>query len=679
MKLLFSRLFQFKTIKQRLRFWISFLILLTGLLNFVLVLLYEKNQHEEEEFLRLRQVTMQQQLFIENWLKERASDIDTLANIPAAKLLQKDKMKQMYEGFMDRQREFSAIVFVNAQGITELDTGDRQGTKTGANLSDRQYFKDAKAGKASITDVLYRKVSGQPVVIVSSPVMDQNQKFLGLVFGALNLTTIDRAMKSVTVGKTGESYLVGLDKLMITESRFIDELIQQGIVQDTTKMNVKIENYITNQAFLHLEANESYINYRGKEAYGVYQWIFDGKWLIINELDKEEIEAPFYRSLLFMLAIMVGVYIAGYIIIIIVADKLNKPLQMLVDGVQNIRRGTYHYRIEDTEFTTTAVEFRELCKAFNEMSATIDSNIKLLAENEAQYRLIAENMTDFVTVLAPNDVVLYASPSHQLVLERHLYIGNTPYQYIHPEDLSKTVEAMNRLKQDKQPITVELRWKHKNGNWITLDIRCQPVVNKQGEHIQTVVVSRDITERKLVEDKLSEAHERFKRLSTIDGLTQIANRRIFDETFERELHRTMAESKPFTLIMFDIDCFKAYNDTYGHQGGDVCLKEISQAINQLITNDRHLFARYGGEEFAIILPEESETEAVQIGETIRRTVEDLQIPHASSIVSRVVTVSVGLVSLVPRIDQTRDEILHFADKALYNAKDNGRNCLIAYT
>lgn len=672
---MFFQLFGIQTIKQRLRFWISFLILLTGILNFLLILLYEKNQHEQEEFIRLHQMAVQQQLFIENWLNERAGDIDTLANIPAAKLQQKDKMKQMYESFVDRQREFTAVVYVNAQGFTEIDTGDRRGTKTGVNVSDRLYFQEAKAGKASISDVLYRKVSGQPIVIVSSPIIDNEQRFLGLVFGALNLSTIDRAMKNGSVGKSGESYLVGKDMVMITESRFTNELIQQGIVKDTSKMNVKIDTYITKQAFSNQEANQSYINYRGKEVYGVYKWIYGGKWLIVNELGKNEVEAPFYRSLKFMVGTMLVVYLTGYFIIIRLADRFNYPLQMLVNGAQTLRGGSFHHRIKDAEFKTTAIEFKELCQAFNEMSATIDSNIKLLAESETKYRLITENMTDFVAVIDPDSVVVYASPSHQSIMDRDSYLGNTPYEYIHPDDLPKAVEATNRLKQLKLPVTIELRWKHKNGNWINLDIRCQPVLDEQGQFIQTVVVSRDITERKLVEDKLSEAHERFKRLSTIDGLTQIANRRFFDETFERELQSAKRHRTPLTLILFDIDFFKAYNDTYGHQGGDACLKQISHAIQQQISNPQHLFARYGGEEFVLILPGVPEEEGGLMGEVIRKTVENLHIPHESSAVSKVVTVSVGLISLVPREDQTREEIFQLVDKALYHAKNNGRNCL----
>ncbi|MGG1675990.1 diguanylate cyclase domain-containing protein [Neobacillus sp. NRS-1170] len=176
------------------------------------------------------------------------------------------------------------------------------------------------------------------------------------------------------------------------------------------------------------------------------------------------------------------------------------------------------------------------------------------------------------------------------------------------------------------------------------------------------------------EKKLHEANELLNRLSFMDGLTGIANRRYFDQTLETVWFNSISTNSPISLLMFDIDYFKKYNDTYGHLSGDFCLQAIAQAIQDLFPSDSsYTFCRYGGEEFVLILPAAVETEGRRIAQHIQDTVQSLKIPHTSSEIANIVTLSIGIATMIPDPSSKPHLLIQKADTALYLSKTKGRN------
>ncbi len=178
--------------------------------------------------------------------------------------------------------------------------------------------------------------------------------------------------------------------------------------------------------------------------------------------------------------------------------------------------------------------------------------------------------------------------------------------------------------------------------------------------------------------QLGEANLELSRLAAIDGLTQLANRRRFDEYFNKEWRRLAREQAPLSLILCDIDCFKLYNDTYGHPAGDICLQQVAGAIRGAVRRPADLVARYGGEEFAVILPNTTTAGALRVAQTIRDRLRQLKIPHVGSLVSQYVTLSMGFASLIPTPDTFPTELISAADEALYHAKAAGRDTWYAH-
>jgi diguanylate cyclase (GGDEF)-like protein len=178
-------------------------------------------------------------------------------------------------------------------------------------------------------------------------------------------------------------------------------------------------------------------------------------------------------------------------------------------------------------------------------------------------------------------------------------------------------------------------------------------------------------------EEVRKTNEILRRVSAVDGLTGLANRYSFEEFMEREWRRAIRDQRPLSLIMADIDHFKAYNDTYGHQGGDDCLKKVARVIAQAVKRPADLAARYGGEEFMAVLPDTDLNGALDIAETLRRGVEALGIPHEHSSTARVVTISIGVASLIPEQGMHSSHLVKLVDMALYSAKHAGRNMIRA--
>jgi diguanylate cyclase (GGDEF)-like protein len=166
------------------------------------------------------------------------------------------------------------------------------------------------------------------------------------------------------------------------------------------------------------------------------------------------------------------------------------------------------------------------------------------------------------------------------------------------------------------------------------------------------------------------------RLVSIDGLTQVSSRRCFDEYIEQECKRSLREQQPISLILCDIDFFKNYNDNYGHQAGDECLKKVAQTISQATNRSADMVARYGGEEFAIVLPNTDAKGCLNVATRANQLVQSLNLPHAHSGVAQHVTISCGATTLTSTTGAVKvTDLIKASDLALYTAKASGRNCV----
>ncbi|KZE80589.1 hypothetical protein AV654_11650 [Paenibacillus elgii] len=304
------------------------------------------------------------------------------------------------------------------------------------------------------------------------------------------------------------------------------------------------------------------------------------------------------------------------------------------------------------------------------------------AGSDSLYRTLVEQSTDVVSMQDLSGRILYISPSCRVLLgyEPEELIGTIAYDLFHPEDLTKIPGITSPVETAPELPLFSYRIRRKSGSYVWFETSGRLIENERDpENGQTVIsISRDISSRKQTEQQLMKTNELLQKISSIDALTGLANRRFFDERFAKEWRHAMRFTTPLSVILLDIDYFKRYNDTYGHQDGDACLQYVAEAMRRAAKRPGDMIARYGGEEFVIVLPVTDSQGALYVAERMRSEVEGLRIPHRGSAVSSFVTASLGVATMIPARNVSPRELIIRADKALYRAKQEGRNQAIAY-
>lgn len=244
---------------------------------------------------------------------------------------------------------------------------------------------------------------------------------------------------------------------------------------------------------------------------------------------------------------------------------------------------------------------------------------------------------------------------------------------MHPEDREHVVSFCVAQSQAGVDHEADYRALTKDNGYVWIRDVVHVVRTPQGEPEALVGFMFDISERKKTEEKLLALQKELEALSFKDGLTNIANRRRFDACLQVEWESARTNRHPLSLLLFDIDYFKQYNDLYGHVRGDKCLVDIAQTLSLALDGPRDLVARYGGEEFIVLLPQADANVALKVAERCQRLVQKQAIAHAQSPHGEHITVSIGVGTLIPSEGLRPSDFIDAVDQQLYAAKKNGRN------
>jgi diguanylate cyclase (GGDEF)-like protein len=300
-----------------------------------------------------------------------------------------------------------------------------------------------------------------------------------------------------------------------------------------------------------------------------------------------------------------------------------------------------------------------------------------LRDNRNMLSHAMSGMSDGFAMYDPQGKLVYANPQYSNLFPLSGVVRVAGYNI--RDILRKAIETQERrnfpIAVDEQWIETAARDLHRDkdeeidlydGRWLSLRTRMT------ADGMALVVVS-DVTAMKQAEHSLRAVADRMKSLAETDGLTGIVNRRAFDEALALALARSVRERTPLSLLMIDVDRFKAYNDTYGHLAGDECLKAVTDCLRKAARRDTDIVARFGGEEFVVLMPEADEADACRVAGKFRDALHALNLPHTGSEFTRV-TASVGVAVKQSRGRAiTPSEFMQHADEALYDAKRGGRD------
>ena len=489
------------------------------------------------------------------------------------------------------------------------------------NNSDRDYFK-------------YHKGSKDPGLLIGNPVKSRSGG-QWIIPASRRFNNPDGSFAGVVLATIDASYFADFYK------RF--DLGASGVIAMLAKNGVVLARSIDNETSVGRDLSNSPLikDMHGRPSASVYyfQSTFNGSWrlayykmsdrfpiIIVATEAKNEVLAPWREEAMFRMALVL----------------------LLISLVG----GTGFYLV------------RQLLER-QRIGA-------VLAAKEADFRLLAEESSDMVMRIGFDERILYVSPACLKIVgwSAEQLTGTPALAGVNPEDLPHVRETVHHLKQGELEETrLIYRTRHSGGGEIWLESALRATRDAVTGRISGVVaISRDMTEHKDLEAKLA-------TLASQDGLTGLANRRHFDELLQTEWRRAAGDETPLSLLMVDVDNFKKFNDQYGHQAGDACLKAVARVLSAEARRPGDLAARYGGEEFILLLPNTDEVGCASVAARLRESLAALNIPHALNLPTQRVTLSAGGATGWPGADAVNNHpsLVAAADRALYAAKHSGRD------
>ncbi len=407
-----------------------------------------------------------------------------------------------------------------------------------------------------------------------------------------------------------------------------------------------------------------------------------GNLVLSVGLPRAEVMAEANARLAAGLAVAASAAGAALLAAALVANRsLLRPLRRIARKARRLGNGNFGVRIG--RLTGAAHELQTLASSLDDMgrrlkarSQELDATQASLLLSEEHYRLLSTCSSDMITRLDDAFRLTYASPACLDLTGFHPeeLVGRPAVEMVQPHDRTWVDETLNApLQAGKAAARTTYRITRKDGAAAWLESIGRPLPGQAGAGY--VMVTRDVSVRMEMEQRLEEANRLLRGQAMQDPLTGLANRRHIDEALGTEFRRSQRLQLPLGILMLDIDRFKALNDTNGHPAGDICIRAVADAIRAVLRRPSDLAGRYGGEEFAILLPNTDEAGVAVTAERVRRGVQELGLVHPGSEFG-IVTISVGGAAIMPPIGNIGPAaFVEAADAALYAAKRGGRNCI----
>ena len=394
------------------------------------------------------------------------------------------------------------------------------------------------------------------------------------------------------------------------------------------------------------------------KKYDKYDWII-GTGVYLDEVDEELAlkETLFRKTLLNQILSMFALFILVLFCIYFISKKLSKYIN---DNVENLTLAFEKASSKNKKIDTNSLTFKEFISLANNLNTTLELKNRTKKELKDQIKIINENV--IISTTDENGIITDASVAFCKMsgYTKEELIGRSHNVVKNPDTPTSFYEKMwNDLLEGKE-WSGEIKNRKKNGDIYWISVIIKPKF-KDHKICGYTSISTDITNKKFIE-----------QLSITDELTKLYNRRFFNAKIEEEINRAKRENKFISLFILDVDYFKQYNDTYGHQMGYIALEKVAQIFKKRASRASDFAFRLGGEEFAILSNLEKE-KAIEFAQIIKNEIEALEIEHKNSTVSKYLTISIGIASKESTKITNSDELYKEADDNLYEAKKLGRN------
>jgi len=692
-------------IKNEILFWFILLSLLPLLVLTSVNYYYQKSLYEEEAKGHLQLILKEKSEAIDNHLSRIGGEIEVLATSQAVKemLLSKHPLKEGHQESRDyfvnlvARHQLHDLMFVDKDGTiiysvkkeSDLGTNLNTGAQADTNLGG-VYRKCIEQLETQISDFRYYEPSNKEALFMATPVY-ANHTFIGVIVFQINITKINELfLNQEGMGESGEVYTAKL-----THDNRVVSTTPLRYRKNSVSDNYQFPNAIELPIYkaVNGESNKAIVyDYRDKEVVAAWGYIPILRWGIVAQIDHDEILAPVAQLRFYSILILFFVGIGIVIAILSAIKHIVQPIERLANTMKNFSKGK---KIETSFDADMENEIGELSRNFQEMSIALrasqetiqkyadelelkvqirtqelenaNAKIDLTNKNLKRYITIIDtyiitsttNLSGTITYVSQAFCAITGYTQEELIGRKHNIVRHPDMPVSLYSDLWATIRS-GKIWQG------EIKNLCKDGSYYWVHSTITPIMDENGEIIEYTSIRQDITDKKRIEE-----------LSITDGLTQIYNRRHFNEMLPKMIDSAKRNNELFCFLMMDIDHFKLYNDTYGHQMGDDVLIKVAHVFKKSLRRADDYCFRLGGEEFGILFKTQSHHHGVEFAASLCKEIEDLKIQHEKNSASAYVTASIGLIILNAQEITDHEVLYKHADDLLYRAKESGRNRVIS--
>ncbi|NDV24378.1 diguanylate cyclase [Desulfovibrio sp. JC022] len=369
-------LFVPKTISSRIKCYSFFMVGVPLIFICIMLLFFIKSAIFKAAKKELAEQVTSHKTVIEEWFRERQNNVKFLAETEALRSGDLKRISPILQKFDDTHDDISIVILVGKDGIAGKHPAGPL-----IDVSDREYYIKGRAGKAHVTKVLTGRGSGNPIIIFSHPVTMEDGSFGGVVILGSRLTAIDKLMKNLRFGDTGETYILNRDGYMLTESRYATQLKTEGRIKNTAILEIKTSTKGFEAALTGSQHQGPYLDYRGAKVLGASQWIRDGRWLLVSEIDYNEALNPLYS---FMLTAFSGAALTLLVLTpfaVRLIRSISIPLLQLNNVARQMTLGKFDCKCAEANMPSPPDEIKQLMEVFCSMQEKVDSTVQELQKS----------------------------------------------------------------------------------------------------------------------------------------------------------------------------------------------------------------------------------------------------------------------------------------------------------
>lgn len=529
----------------------------------------------------------------------------------------------------------------------------------------------------------YYEPSNEAAGFIAIPLYNNN-KIMGVLAAQINTDKLYNVLTDTKgLGRTGEVFAAKLQNQSVIATSPIENIVP------TQKEFVfkNVSNSAIHQAVMGLRSSGITTNQQGKQSMAAWGYLPQLEWGIVAQIDLDEILYPIEELRLYSIILLFFVVFGIVIAILSSIKRIVNPIEKLAQGMQNFSKS----RTSEPIVVDVENEIGDLAKNFNQMATTLKSSQATIEKYANELEQKVEQRTKELE-LAKDDIEVKSVNMKKYIdlIDKYIITSATDSEgniteasiafctisgYTKEELIGKN---HNILRHPDMPASIykemwdtisagniwrgEIKNLKKDGSSYWVDAIIEPKFHDDGTIKGYYAIRQDISDKKIIEE-----------ISITDGLTNIFNRRHFNETFPKIIQSAKRNNELVCFLLMDIDHFKQYNDNYGHQAGDDVLILFAACIKDSLKRADDIAFRLGGEEFGVIFKTDDKRKALEFANKVRQNIENLQITHEYSSASKHITASMGLICTHASKIKDMDEVFKQADDLLYESKESGRN------